>query len=62
MVLKMPTYISPKKFLPLRRFYNTENQTLHRQELKHDFEQKYFGVILDAELKFDEHIACCSVQ
>ena len=29
---------------------------LHRQELEHVFELKDLGVILDAELKFDEHI------
>ena len=41
------------------KFYNvtyTEKYTLHRQELEHAFEQKDLGVILDAELKFDEDI------
>ena len=52
----------PKKchVLMLGKFYNinhTENYTLHRQELEHIFEQKDLGVILDAKLKFDEHIS-----
>ena len=40
------------------KFYNIthiEKYTLNRQELQHVFEQKDLGVILDAELKFDEH-------
>ena len=43
----------------LEKFCNvtyTEKCNLHRQELEHVFEQKDLGVILDAELKFDEHI------
>ena len=52
----------PKKchVLTLGKFYNithTEKYTLHRQELKHVFKQKDIGVILDAKLKFDEHIS-----
>ena len=52
----------PKKYhvLTLGKFYNithTEKYTLHRQELEHVFELKGLGVILDAELKFDEHIS-----
>ena len=52
----------PKKchVLMLGKFYNinhTEKYTLHRQELEHIFEQKDLGVILDAKLKFDEHIS-----
>ena len=46
--------------LTLGKFYNiihTEKYTLHRQELEHVFEQKELGVILNAELKFDEHIS-----
>ena len=46
--------------LTLGNFYNithTEKHTLHRQELEHVFEQKDLGVILDAELKFDENIS-----
>ena len=42
----------------LEKFCNvtyTEKCNLHRQELEHVFEQKDLGVILDAELKFDEH-------
>ena len=44
----------------LEKFCNvtyTEKCNLHRQELEHVFEQKDLGVILDAELKFDEHIS-----
>ena len=37
--------------------WETEKCTLHRQELEYVFEQKDLGVILDAELKFDEHIS-----
>ena len=52
----------PKKchVLTLGKFYNitlTEKYTLHRQELQHVFKQKDIGVILDAKLKFDEHIS-----
>ena len=52
----------PKKchVLTLGNFYNithTEKYTIHRQELEHVFEQKDLRVILDAELKFDEHIS-----
>ena len=51
----------PKKchVLTLGKFCNithTEKNTLLRKELEHDFEQEDLGVILDAELKFDEHI------
>ena len=51
----------PKKchVLTLGKFDNithTEKYTLHRQELEYVFEQKDLGVILDVELKFDEHI------
>ena len=51
----------PKKChdLALGKFYNiihTEKYTLHRQKLEYVFEQKDLGVILDPELKFDEHI------
>ena len=51
----------PKKYhvLMLGKFCNvkyTEKYTLHRQELEHVFEQKDLGIILDTELKFDEHI------
>ena len=52
----------PKKcdVLALGKIYNithAEKYTLHRQELEHVFEQKDLGIILDAELKFDEHIS-----
>ena len=52
----------PKKchVLTLENFYNitdTEKYTFHRQELEHVFEQKNLGLILDAELKYDEHIS-----
>ena len=52
----------PKKchVLTLGKFYNithTEKYTLHRKEPEHVFEQKDLGVILDTELKFDEHIS-----
>ena len=52
----------PKKChaLTLGKFHNithSEKYTLHRQELEHVFEQKDLGVILNAELKFDEHIS-----
>ena len=62
MVSEMASHFSPKKYhvLTLGKFYNithTEKYTLHRQELEHVFEQKDLGVILDAELKFDEHIS-----
>ena len=62
MVSEMASHFSPKKHhvLTLGKFYNithTEKYTLHRQELEHVFEQKDLGVILDAELKFDEHIS-----
>ena len=46
--------------LALGKFYNithTEKYTFQRQELEHVFEQKDLGVILNAELKFDEHIS-----
>ena len=51
----------PKKchVLKLGKFYNiihTAKCTLHRQELEHVFEQKDLGVIVDEELKSDEHI------
>ena len=42
------------------KFYNiihTEKYSLHRQELEHVLEQKNLGVILDAELQFDEQIS-----
>ena len=53
--------LHPKKchVLTLGKFYNithTEKYTFHQQELEHVFEQKDLGVILDAELKFDEHL------
>ena len=52
----------PKKrhIMTLGKFYNiahTQKYTLHRQELEHVFEQKDLGIILYAELKFDEHIS-----
>ena len=52
----------PKKrhIMTLGKFYNiahTQKYTLHRQELEYVFEQKDLGVILYAELKFDEHIS-----
>ena len=58
----MATNFSPKTFyvLTLGKFYNiayTEKYTLHRQGLDHVSEQKDLGVILDAELKFDELIS-----
>ena len=59
----MTTHFSSKKkchVMTLGKFYNithTEKYTLHRQELEHVFQQKDLGVILDAELKFDEHIS-----
>ena len=60
MVSEMATHFSSKKnVLTLGEFYNithTEKHTLHRQELEHVFEEKDLRVILDAELKFDEHI------
>ena len=43
----------------LEKFCNvmyTEKCNLHRQELEHVFEQNNLEVILDAKLKFDEHI------
>ena len=62
MVSEMATHFSPKKcnVLTLGKFYNithTEKYTLHRQELEHVFEQRDLGVILDAELKFNENIS-----
>ena len=58
----MATHFSHKKcnLLTLGKFYNitrTEKCTLHRQELEHVFELKDLGVILDAVLKFAEHIS-----
>ena len=52
----------PKKrhIMTLGKFYSiahTQKYTLHRQELEYVFEQKDLGVILYAELKFDEHIS-----
>ena len=44
----------------MEKFYNithTEKYALHRQKLGQVFEQKDLGVILDAELKIDEHIS-----
>ena len=57
----LPTF-HPKKchIMTLGKFYNiahTEKYTLHRQELEHVFEQGDLGVILDAELKFNENIS-----
>ena len=46
--------------LTLGRFQNithTQRYTLHQQELEHVFEQRDLGVILDADLKFAEHIS-----
>ena len=46
--------------LTLGNLYNithTEKYTLHWQELDDVFEQKDLGVILDAELKSEEHIS-----
>ena len=62
MVSEMASHFSPKKHhvLTLGKFYNithTEKYTLHRQELEHVFEQGDLGVILDAELKFNENIS-----
>ena len=36
---------------------HTEKYTLHRQGLEHAFKQIHLRVILDADLKFDEHIS-----
>ena len=52
----------PRKWhvLTLGKFYDIthiEKYTLHRLELEHFFEQKDLGIILDVELKFDEHIS-----
>ena len=52
----------PRKWhvLTLEKFYDIthiEKYTLHRLELEHFFEQKDLGIILDVELKFDEHIS-----
>ena len=52
---QMASYVSRKK-VSCGKFLNishTGRYTLHRQELEHVFEQKYFGGILDGELKFD---------
>ena len=62
MVSEIATHFSSKKCraLTLGKFYNithTEKYNLHRQELEHVFEQKYLGVTLNAELKFDGHIS-----
>ena len=46
--------------MTLGKFYyidHTEKYTLYRQELEHVFEQKDLGLILYAELKFDEYIS-----
>ena len=57
----MTTHFLPKKYvLTLGKFYNIthiEKYTLHRQELERVFEPKDLRVILDADLKFDEHIS-----
>ena len=62
MVSEIVTHFSNKKcnVLTLGKFYHithTEKYTLHLEELVHVFELKDLGVILDAELKFDEHIS-----
>ena len=62
MVAKMATHFLTKKchVLILEKFYSityTEKYILHQQELEHVFEQNDYGVILDAELKLDEHIS-----
>ena len=63
MVSEMAPDISPSikcHVLTLGKFYNithTEKYALHRQKLGQVFEQKDLGVILDAELKIDEHIS-----
>ena len=53
-------YIYKCHVLTLGKFYkstHTEKYTLHRQELEHVFDRKGLGVILDVELKLDEHIS-----
>ena len=47
----------PKKRHIILLHCQAEKYTLHRQELEHVFEQKDLGLILYAELKFDEYIS-----
>ena len=62
MVSEVASYVSVKKvsYLDVGTFYNithTQRNTPHLQELEYLFKQKDLGVILHAELKYDEHIS-----
>ena len=48
-------HLRKRHIMKLGKFYSialTEKYTLHRLELEHVLEQKYLGVIFDAELQF----------